>query len=45
MLQANTTLTPANWLTVTDSATVTNGENQLLISPTNSQKFYRLVNP
>ena len=41
-LQTTDSLPDANWSDVTDSSSVTNGLNQLDLSPTNASKFFRL---
>lgn len=43
-LQQNTNLTTSAWLNVTDAVQVADGMNEVLISPTNSASFYRLIN-
>lgn len=45
LLQQNSNLTTSNWTNVPFSAVLTNGQDQVLISPTNSQEFYRLAFP
>jgi hypothetical protein len=41
-LQQNGTLDPASWVTVTNSTSVANGQNQLIVSPPVGTQFYRL---
>lgn len=45
VLQQNSDLTTTNWKNVPIPTVLTNGENQVLISPTNGQNFYRLEFP
>src|ERR1035437_3124345 len=45
VLQKNSNLTTTNWLTVTNIPTVTNGQNQVMLSPSNGNQFYRLKYP
>jgi hypothetical protein len=42
-LQMNADLTTTNWMTVTDLPTVINSQNQIIVSPTNSSGFFRLM--
>ena len=44
-LQKNSNLTTTNWLTVTNIPTVTNGQNQVTLSQSNSSQFFRLKYP
>ena len=44
-LQQNSDLGTSNWTPVTDSAVFTNGQYQLIVSPTNAATFYRLTSP
>ena len=44
-LQKNSNLTTTNWLTVTNAPSVTNGQNQVMLSPSNGNQFYRLKYP
>jgi hypothetical protein len=44
-LQQNPNLTTTNWTNVTHSVSVTNSQNQVIMSPAAGNKFYRLVNP
>jgi hypothetical protein len=41
-LQQNGTLDPASWVTVTNSTSVANGQNQVIVSPPVGTQFYRL---
>lgn len=43
--QENSNLAATNWNTITTTPTVTNGQNQITILPTNSQSFFRLYKP
>jgi hypothetical protein len=45
VLQQNSDLTTTNWLTVTNTPTMTNFQNQVILSPTNGKQFYRLKYP
>jgi len=46
VLQQNSDLATTNWTTTpTNSMIVTNGQYQILISPTNLQQFFRLATP
>jgi photosystem II stability/assembly factor-like uncharacterized protein len=45
VLQENPDLTTMNWTDISPTSTVTNGQTQVTISPTNSQSFYRLRSP
>jgi hypothetical protein len=47
VLQQNSDLTTTNWIDVTDTPTLnlTNLQNQVLLSPTNGNSFYRLRSP
>ena len=45
VLQQSSSLGAGGWTTVTNTPTITNGENQLSLPPINRQGFYRLVNP
>jgi len=38
-------LNPANWTDVTNSVNSASGTNQVLITPTGSGDFYRLIYP
>ena len=44
-LQKNSNLTTTNWLTVTNIPAVTNGQNQVTLSRSNSSQFFRLKYP
>jgi len=44
-LQKNSDLATSNWLIVTNIPTVTNGQNQVTLSPSNSSQFFRLKYP
>jgi len=44
-LQQTTALNPANWTDVTNSVNSASGTNQVLITPTGSGDFYRLIYP
>ena len=44
-LQQNPNLTTTNWTSVAHSVSVTNSQNQVIVSPAAGNKFYRLVNP
>jgi hypothetical protein len=44
-LQQNPNLTTTNWTSVTHSVSVTNSQNQVIMSPAAGNEFYRLVNP
>jgi hypothetical protein len=44
-LQKNSNLTTTNWLAVTNIPTVTNGQNQVTLSQSNSSQFFRLKYP
>jgi hypothetical protein len=44
LLQQNSDLTATNWLTVTNLSTI-NFQNQVILSPTNGNQFYRLKYP
>jgi len=41
-LQQNSGLNPANWVNVPTTPTVTNGQNQVMVSPPVGPQFYRL---
>ena len=41
-LQQNGSLNPASWVTVTNSTSVANGQNQVIVSPPVGTQFYRL---
>jgi hypothetical protein len=41
-LQQNGSLNPASWVTVTNSTTIANGQNQVIVSPPVGKRFYRL---
>jgi hypothetical protein len=45
VLQQNSDLTTTNWTAVTNTPTITNGQNQIILSPTNGNQFYRLEYP
>jgi hypothetical protein len=45
VLQQNSDLTTTNWLTVTNTPTVTNGQNQAILAPPGGSEFYRLEYP
>jgi hypothetical protein len=42
MLQQNTNLTTTNWVAVTNSPVVVNGEKQVTVSPLVGSRYYRL---
>jgi hypothetical protein len=44
-LQKNSDLTTTNWLTVTNASVVTNGQNQVTLSRSNTSQFFRLKYP
>jgi hypothetical protein len=44
-LQQNPNVTTTNWANVTNSVSVTNSQNQVIVSPAAGNKFYRLANP
>jgi hypothetical protein len=44
-LQQNSNLASASWLDVTNTAVVTNNQNQVILSPTSNLRFYRLRYP
>lgn len=44
-LEQNPNLTTTNWTSVVHSVSVTNSQNQVIMSPAAGNKFYRLVNP
>jgi hypothetical protein len=44
-LQQNPNVATTNWVTVTNSVSVTNSQNQVIVIPAAGNKFYRLVNP
>jgi hypothetical protein len=44
-LQQNTNLTTTNWVAVTNIPIVTNAQEQVIVSATNNQNFYRLKGP
>ncbi len=44
-LQQNSDLNPATWVTITTNAVVTNGVNEVVVSPPMGQQFYRLKFP
>jgi hypothetical protein len=44
-LQRNSNLTTTNWLTVTNIPTVTNGQNQVTLSQSNTSQFFRIKYP
>jgi len=44
-LQQKLDVTTTNWAMVTNSVSVTNSQNQVIMSPAVGNKFYRLVNP
>src|ERR1017187_6367981 len=45
VLQQNSDLTTTNWTTVTNTPTMTNLQNQVTLSPTSGNQFYRLKYP
>jgi hypothetical protein len=45
VLQQNSDLTTTNWLAVTNLLTITNFQNQAILSPANGKQFYRLKYP
>jgi hypothetical protein len=45
VLQQNSNLTTTNWLTVTNLPAFTNGLNQIILSPSTSNQFFRLQYP
>jgi hypothetical protein len=44
-LQQNPDLTTTNWASVTNSVSVTNSQNQVIVSPAIGHNFYRLLHP
>jgi len=44
-LQQNTNLVVGNWVSVTNSMIVTNGQNQVLVAPATGSRFFRLSSP
>src|ERR1019366_6458283 len=44
-LQRNSNLTTTNWLTVTNAPVVTNGQNQVTLSQSNTSQFFRIKYP
>lgn len=44
-LQQNADLTTTNWITITNTPTVTNEQNQVILSPSIGSQFYRLEYP
>ncbi len=44
-LLQNANLTTTNWTTITNMPAFANGQNQVILSPTNSSEFYRLEYP
>lgn len=44
-LQQKSSLGTTNWATVTNIPAVTNGQNQVIISPSTGNAFYRLISP
>jgi len=44
-LQRNSDLTTTNWVTVTNTATIANGQNQVILSLAGNIQFYRLKYP
>ena len=44
-LQQNPDLTTPNWASVTNSVSVTNSQNQVIVSPAIGHNFYRLLHP
>ena len=44
-LQQNSDLTSTNWATATNMPTITNGQNQAILSPATGNRFYRLEYP
>jgi hypothetical protein len=45
LLQQSDDLGTSNWTMVTNTPTITNGQNELILSPAKVNGFYRLVNP
>ncbi len=45
LLQQNSDLATTNWATVTNAPAITNGQNQILFTPSTSNEFYRLKYP
>ena len=45
VLQQNADLTTTNWTAITNTPTFTNGQNQIILLPTNGSQFYRLEYP
>jgi hypothetical protein len=45
VLQQNSDLTTTNWLTVTNTPTIANFQNQVILLRTNGNQFYRLEYP
>lgn len=44
-LQQNSTFNSADWVNVTNTTTVVNGQNQVIVSPPVGTQFYRLKYP
>lgn len=44
-LQQKTNITIPDWISMTNVPIITNGQNQVLVSPSNHQDFYRLASP
>ncbi len=44
-LQQNGSFNPANWVNITNAPAVTNGQNQVILSPPVGTQFYRLKYP
>ncbi len=44
-LEANTNLSATNWTVVTNAVNLVNGTNQVVISPINGNRFFRLSDP
>jgi len=45
VLQQNSDLTTTNWLTVTNTPAIANGQNQVFLVPVTGNEFYRLKYP
>ncbi|MGO9587811.1 MAG: hypothetical protein ACLP2Y_16625 [Limisphaerales bacterium] len=44
-LQQNSDLTSTNWMMITNTPAITNGQNQVILSPATGNGFYRLKYP
>jgi hypothetical protein len=45
VLQQNTNLSATNWSNTTNAVSAVNGQNQIIVSPPASNRFYRLFKP